>query len=139
MKDVPVHRSIMKIGISALSLLLLAVILIAGCKKNRHSTDCFKLKAVYLYQGSNTACASNIWEVEETPDVEIQPGTYVTFVTDQDDYPANIKIGDVIYIKLKMKVMSVPRHRSLLPIPVFLSSSGRFLQIALLLVTVGHM
>ena len=107
-QNFPVHPSIMKIGTSAVSLLLIAAILITGCKKNRHITDCFKLKAVYLYQGSNTACASNIWEVEETPDVEIPPGTYVTFITDQDEYPANTKIGDVIYIKLKMKVTAVP-------------------------------
>jgi hypothetical protein len=79
-QNFPVLPSIMKIGTCAVSLLLIAAILIAGCKKNRHTTDCFKLKAVYLYQGSNTACASNIWEVEETPDVEIPPGTYVTLL-----------------------------------------------------------
>ena len=98
----------MKPALSALFLLLFTGLLITGCKKNTHRTDCFKLKAVYLYQGSNTACASNIWEVEETPDVEIPPGTYVDFVTDQDNYPADIKIGQVIFIKLKMKVKMVP-------------------------------
>ena len=98
----------MKICISAVFLLLLTGLFMGGCKKNKDSSGCFKLKTVYLYQGSNTACASNIWEVEESPDIEIPPGTYVDFVTDQSDYPTNIKLGDVIYIKLKMKVKIVP-------------------------------
>jgi hypothetical protein len=98
----------MKICTGTICLLLFASLFIGGCKKNKDSSDCFKLKAVYLYQGSNTACASNIWQVEESPDIEITPGSYVDFVTDQSDYPTNIKIDDVIYIKLKMKVMIVP-------------------------------
>ena len=98
----------MKPGLTAVLLLLFGALFISGCKKNTDYSNCFKLKAIYLYQGSNTACASNIWEVAETPDVEIPAGTYVSFVTDQDDYPANIKIGEVIFIKLKMKVKIVP-------------------------------
>jgi len=98
----------MKISITAAFLLLFTGLFIEGCKKNNLRSGCFKLKAVYLYQGSNTAGASNIWVVEESPDMEISRGTYVDFTTDQSAYPANIKLGDIIYIKLKMKVQIVP-------------------------------
>lgn len=98
----------MKTCISAAFLLLFTGLFIEGCKKNTLSSGCFKLKAVYLYQGSNTACASNIWEVEKSPDTDIPPGTYVDFVTDQSAYPATVKLGDIIDIKLKMKVQMVP-------------------------------
>ena len=98
----------MKIYISALFLLLFTGLFIGGCKKDKISSVCFKLKAVYLYQGSNTACASNIWVVEESPDMEISAGTYVDFVTDQSAYPTNVQLGTIIYIKLKMKVQIVP-------------------------------
>ena len=54
-------------------LLLFTALFIGGCKKDKISSDCFKLKAVYIYQSSNTACASDIWVVEESPDMEISP------------------------------------------------------------------
>ena len=105
----------MKTFLNAVFLLLFTGLFIGGCKKDKHNADCFKLKTVYIYQGSNTACASNIWVVEDSPDIEIPPGTYVDFVTDQDDYPTNIKLGDIIYIKLKLKVQMVPGNDRFCP------------------------
>lgn len=98
----------MRISLTAAFFFLFAILFVGCRKKSDNNSDCFKLKAVYLYQGSNTACASNIWEVQESPDKEIPPGTCVDFVTDQDDYPVSIRLGDIVSIKLKMKIQVVP-------------------------------
>lgn len=89
-------------------LLFLFVLIATGCRKNTHREDCFKLKSVFLHDASGGGCETNVWLVEESPDSEVPPGTYVDFVTDQSQYPTNVKPGDVITIHLKMKVKVLP-------------------------------
>ena len=93
---------------SAAIIFLFTLFLFAGCKKNQES-NCFKLQAIYLYEGEHIGCASHIWQVQKSPDTDIPPGTLVSFVSWNDPYdPTTVKIGDVISIKLHMKVQIVP-------------------------------
>jgi len=88
---------------------LFTILFIAGCKKENKESDCFKLQAIYIYEGEHIGCASNIWQVQKSPDKDIPAGTLVSFTTWNDPYdPATVKTGDVISIKLHMKVQIVP-------------------------------
>ncbi len=94
--------------------LLLVILLSAGCKKETITQNCFKLKVVYLYQGANTACSSNILEVEKTTDSDIPVGSLVTFVTNSSGTP-EISLGEFIYLRLTLKVKKVPGGDPLCP------------------------
>ncbi|MEO6706000.1 MAG: hypothetical protein ABIN04_09160 [Ginsengibacter sp.] len=98
----------MKFYVSAVFIILFTSLFIVGCKKDIHGSDSFKLKAVYLYQGSNTACSSNIWQVEYSPDDEIPSGSYVSITTNGIYDPTNVRIGDIVYLKLTTKVQKAP-------------------------------
>lgn len=97
----------MKTNLISLAIILSSFFFV-GCKKEKNSADCFKLQAVYLYEGDHVGCASNIWQVQKSPDNDIPVGTLVSFTTWNDPDPNNVKIGDVISIKLHMKVQVVP-------------------------------
>ena len=92
----------------ARTIFLFALLFVVGCKKDNKESDCFKLQAIYLYEVGHTGCASNIWQVQKSPDKDIPAGTLVSFTTWNDPDPATVKIGDVISIKLHMKVQIVP-------------------------------
>jgi hypothetical protein len=84
-------------------------VFLTSCKKDLNdASNCFKLKAVNLYQGSNSACSSSIWRVESSPDDDIPPGTYVQFTTNGGYDPTTLKLGDIVYLKLTIKVMKAP-------------------------------
>lgn len=88
--------------------IILSALLFVGCKKENNS-DCFQLKAIYLYEGEHIGCVSNIWQVQKSPDKDIPPGTLVDYVSWNDPFdPTKVKMGDVISIKLHMKVQVVP-------------------------------
>lgn len=90
-------------------ILLFAFFFIVSCKKENKDPNCFKLQAIYKYEGTHVGCASDIWQVQKSPDKEIPAGTLVSFVTWKDSYDfSTVKIGDVISIKLHMKVQIVP-------------------------------
>ena len=94
---------------SAAIFLLFTLLCLVGCKKESIQSDCFKLQAIYIYEGEHIGCASNIWQVQKSPDSDIPTGTLVDFITWNDPYdPTRVKIGDVISIKLHMKVQIVP-------------------------------
>jgi len=97
----------MKTNLASVAIILFALLLV-GCKKEKRVSDCFKLQAIYLYEGEHIGCASNIWQVQKSPDTDIPVGTLVSFTTWNDPDPINVKIGDVIYMKLHMKVQVVP-------------------------------
>lgn len=88
--------------------IILFTLLFVSCKKDTKQSDCFTLQAIYVYEGEHIGCASNIWQVQKSPDKDIPVGTLVSFTTWNDPAPANVKIGDVIAIKLHMKVQVVP-------------------------------
>ena len=96
-----------KFRLSALLIFLCSMLFVVGCKKDLgSSSNCFKLTAVYLYQGSNTACASNVWKVENSTDADIPVGTYVQFTTNDSYDPINVKLCDIVNLRLTMKVMT---------------------------------
>jgi hypothetical protein len=97
----------MKTNLTFVALILLTLLFL-GCKKEKKESDCFKLQAIYLYEGDHVGCASDIWQVQKSPDKDIPVGTFVSFVTWNDPYPTAVKTGDVISIKLHMKVQIVP-------------------------------
>lgn len=97
----------MKTNLTSVAILLLTLLFV-GCKKEKRESDCFKLQAVYIYEGEHIGCASNIWQVHKSPDKDIPVGTFVSFTTWNDPDLTSVKIGDVISIKLHMKMQIVP-------------------------------
>ncbi len=98
----------MKTNWTSVTIILFALFFV-GCKKEKKESDCFNLKAIYLYEGEHIGCVSNIWQVQKSPDKDIPAGTLVSFTTWNDPYdPSAVKLGDVISIKLHMKMQIVP-------------------------------
>lgn len=97
-----------------LVLTALMLVFFAGCKKDKQSSKCFKLKVVHTYNENNRECSSNIFQVEESPEPEVPVGTYVTLTREEQDIES-VNLGDVIYIKLLMKVLKAPGIDPLCP------------------------
>ncbi|MFD2889508.1 hypothetical protein [Chitinophaga cymbidii] len=85
-----------------------------GCKKDNKISQCFKLKVVHAYDENNRECSSNVFRVEESPEAEVAVGTYVTLTREEQDVEP-VESGDVIRIKLLMKVLKAPGIDPLCP------------------------